>query len=164
MLNIVTYDDDKLRKKSSIVENIDDKIIKLINDMQEAMYYYNGIGLAAIQVGIPLRLFVADVPKSKQIVMINPKIVEFSSKTSLFDEGCLSIPGVLAEVERPATITVEYLDLDGKTKNLNARGLLATCIQHEFDHLDGLLFIDRLTPEIKTAKIKEYFELIKKYL
>ena len=121
------------------------------------MHSANGIGLSAVQVGVMKRLFVTDVPVSKgKIVAINPVIKNRSDKMNLYNEGCLSVPGVYGEVERPDTVTLEYTDIKGKRKTITASGLMATCIQHEFDHLEGILFIDRLSPDEKAKVIAEY--------
>jgi peptide deformylase len=159
MLDIVTLHNEVLHGKSEEISTIDDSVVQLSEQMFSAMYASNGIGLAAVQVGILKRMFVCDVPGSKQIVMVNPHIVELSSSTSTYEEGCLSIPGIQADVTRPARVTVQYIDLKGKEQTLETGGLLSTCIQHEFDHLNGVLFIDRLDPEIKMAKIREYRKL-----
>jgi peptide deformylase len=159
MLNIITYGNKLLTLKSELVTEIDENIKSLINKMFETMYFTNGIGLAAVQVGIPKRLFVVDIPKENKIAMINPVIHDRAIKTSKTEEGCLSIPGIAHEIERSKTIEVEYLDEFGKKNLLKASGLLATCIQHEYDHLEGILFIDRLPPEDRLKKLKEYNNL-----
>lgn len=159
MLKVIIFDDELLNKKSENIEKIDNNIKKLAQDMYKTMYFSNGIGLAAVQVGVLKRLFVIDVPDFGKFEMINPKIIEKSKETSVYEEGCLSLPGIASEVERAKTITVEYLDLDGNKKTLNATDLLATCIQHEYDHLEGILFIDRLPPEIRLKEIKEFTKL-----
>ncbi len=159
MLKVLTYDDEFLKKKSENIEKIDKDIKKLAQDMYETMYFANGIGLAAVQVGVLKRLFVIDVPEFGKFEMINPRIIEKSKETSIYEEGCLSLPGIGNEVERSQSITIEYLDLDGNKKTLKATDLLATCIQHEYDHLEGILFIDRLPPEKRLKKIKEFTKL-----
>ena len=127
--------------------------------MFKTMYFSNGIGLAAVQVGVLKRLITIDVPKFGKYTMINPKIIYKSEEKSSYEEGCLSLPGIASMVERSKNITVEFMDIDGKIKKKDADGLLATCIQHEIDHLDGILFVDRLLPEEKLNKIKEYKNL-----
>ena len=121
----------------------------IMDDMLETMYSANGIGLAAIQIGIPKNLIVIDLltkeKKKDPLFFVNPKIMKKSSKMSKYDEGCLSIPNLFAEIQRPSECEVEYLDYQGKKKILKANGLLATCIQHEIDHLNGILFIDYLS-------------------
>tara|TARA_B100000575_G_C22864615_1_gene504996 strand:- start:33 stop:557 length:525 start_codon:yes stop_codon:yes gene_type:complete len=147
--NIVIEPDPILRKKSSKLENVDDNTRKLLDDMLQTMYKAPGIGLAAVQIGILKRLIVIDISKKeeekKPIFLINPEIKFKSKKTSLYEEGCLSLPGYFAEIERPAECNIEYVDYYGKKKELKADGLLSTCIQHEIDHLNGVLFIDYLS-------------------
>ena len=130
-----------------------------MDDMLETMYAAPGIGLAAVQVGILKRLVVIDISKGeeekKPIFLINPQIIHRSKKTSVYEEGCLSLPGQFAEIERPAECTIKYIDYNGKEKDLKADGLLATCIQHEVDHLNGILFIDYLSKLKKDMIIKK---------
>lgn len=159
MLKVITYDDELLNKKSEKIDKIDKNVKMLAQDMFEVMYFSNGIGLAAVQVGILKRMFVVDVPDHGKYVMINPKIIEKSKDVVIYEEGCLSLPGIANEIERAKIITVEYQDLDGNKKTLKAADLLATCIQHEYDHLEGILFIDRLSPERRLKKIKEFTKL-----
>jgi peptide deformylase len=123
------------------------------------MYAGNGIGLAAVQLGVLKRVFVMDVPNFGKYELINPVILDRSLDTDCHEEGCLSIPGIAAEVTRPKEVTVEYINLEGKKKKLKAKGLLAVCIQHEFDHLEGILFVDRLKSEERLEKLKEYRKL-----
>lgn len=163
-MDIVTLGNDKLQTTSELITDINDELIFLIEKMFVSMYQNNGIGLAAIQVGIPKRLFIADVPGSKKVAMINPVIKEQNSDLQTYEEGCLSIPGILADVQRPSKIVVEYTDEKGKTKHLKAKGLLATCIQHEIDHLDGVLFVDRIDPELRLQKIQEFKHLQKRLI
>ena len=143
---ILTEPDPILRKKCEPLEKVDSETKKLMDDMLETMYAAPGIGLAAIQVGILKRLVVIDISKDeekkKPIFLINPQIIHQSKKTSVYEEGCLSLPGQFAEIERPAECTIKYIDYNGKKKELKSDGLLATCIQHEVDHLNGILFID----------------------
>ena len=138
-----------LRKVSQPVKEINKEIQSLMDDMLETMYSANGIGLAAIQIGIPKNLIVIDLltkeKKKDPMFFVNPKIIKKSSGMSKYEEGCLSIPNLFAEVQRPSKCDVEYLDYYGNKKIINATGLLATCIQHEIDHLKGILFIDYLS-------------------
>ena len=146
---IVIEPDPILRKKSEPLKNIDDDLRKLLDDMLETMYSAPGIGLAAVQVGILKRLIVIDISKEEEeknpLFLINPEIITKSKTTSIYEEGCLSLPGHFAEIERPADCLVKYVDYNGKKKELKASGLLSTCIQHEMDHLNGVLFIDYLS-------------------
>ena len=147
--DIITVPDETLKKISEPVEKVGVNEKKLIKDLFDTMYQSNGIGLAAVQVGVLKRVLVVDVSskdeKKSPISFINPVIRKLSSETSVYEEGCLSIPNLFAEVQRPSECDVEYLDYYGKKKILNATGLLATCIQHEIDHLKGILFIDYLS-------------------
>ena len=156
---ILTEPDPILRKKCEPLEKVDTETKKLMDDMLETMYAAPGIGLAAIQVGILKRLVVIDISKGeeekKPIFLINPQIIHQSKKTSIYEEGCLSLPGQFAEIERPAECTLKYIDYNGKEKELKADGLLATCIQHEVDHLNGILFIDYLSKLKKDMIIKK---------
>ena len=156
---ILTEPDPILRKKCEPLEKVDTDIKKLMDDMLETMYAAPGIGLAAVQVGILKRLVVIDISKGeeekKPIFLINPQIINQSKKTSVYEEGCLSLPGQFAEIERPAECTIKYIDYNGKEKDLKADGLLATCIQHEVDHLNGILFIDYLSKLKKDMIIKK---------
>ena len=148
-----------LRKKSQPLEKVDDSLRKLMNNMLETMYDAPGIGLAAPQIGILKRLVVIDLSKNEEkknpLFLINPKIIFRSEETSTYEEGCLSLPGQFAEIERPSQCKVEYVDYKGKVKNLKADGLLSTCIQHEVDHLNGILFIDYLSKLKKNMIIKK---------
>jgi peptide deformylase len=149
VLPIITIPDPVLRKISDPVERIDDAVVKLMDDMLETMYAAPGVGLAAIQVGVPKRIVVLDTADEGEppqpIAMANPELVALGSATRLHEEGCLSIPDVRVEIERPSTVTVRYIDRHGKEQELEADGLLATAIQHELDHLDGQLIIDFLS-------------------
>jgi peptide deformylase len=146
---IIKLPDPILRTQSSAVEQVDDDTRRLIDDMLETMYEAPGIGLAAIQVAVPKRLLVLDVTDKDEernpIAMINPEILRLGDESRVYEEGCLSIPDVLVDIERPSTVTVRYIDREGKQQELNADGLLATAIQHEIDHLDGTLIIDFLS-------------------
>jgi peptide deformylase len=146
---IITAPDPRLRAVSKPVVSVDDQIRALMDDMLETMYAAPGIGLAAIQVGVPLRVIVMDLageddPK-EPLYFVNPEIEDPSPETALYEEGCLSVPEFFEEVERPARCRVKYWDYNGAPQTLNAEGLLATCIQHEMDHLEGVLFIDHLS-------------------
>lgn len=146
---ILTAPNPILRQKSRPVEVVDDAVRTLMDDMLETMYAAPGIGLAAIQIGEPLRVIVMDLAGSDEEpeprYFINPVIVNPSGETKPYEEGCLSVPDFSDEVERPARCKVEYLDYSGAPQTLEAEGLLAVCIQHEMDHLEGVLFIDRLS-------------------
>ena len=148
-----------LREKSLSVENVDKDIQILMDDMLETMYAAPGIGLAAIQVGIPKRVIVLDIKQKEgqknPIYLINPEIIEKSKNNSTYEEGCLSVPGQFAEIDRPDKCHVKYLDYYGEKKEIKAEGMLATCIQHEMDHLEGILFIDYLSRLKKTMIIKK---------
>ena len=156
---ILTEPDPILRKKCEPLEKVDAETKKLMDDMLETMYAAPGIGLAAIQVGILKRLVVLDISKGeeekKPMFLINPKIIHQSKKTSIYEEGCLSLPGQFAEIERPAECILKYIDYNGKEKELKVDGLLATCVQHEVDHLNGILFIDYLSKLKKDMIIKK---------
>ena len=146
---IVIEPDPILRKKSENLEKVDDELRKLLDDMLETMYSAPGIGLAAVQLGVLKRLIVIDISKEKDkknpLFLINPEIISRSNKTSIYEEGCLSLPGHFAEIERPAECHVKYIDYSGKEKEIKADGLLSTCIQNEVDHVNGILFIDYLS-------------------
>ena len=164
---IVIEPDPILRKKSESLEKVDDEIRKLLDDMLETMYAAPGIGLAAVQVGILKRIIVIDISKDEEkkspIFLINPEIISRSKKTSVYEEGCLSLPGHFAEIERPAECQVKFIDYDGKKKELAAEGLLATCIQHEVDHLNGVLFIDYLSKLKKDMIVKKLIKQKKEF-
>jgi peptide deformylase len=148
-LEIITLPHPLLRQVSEPVMQVDDDLRKLMDDMLETMYAAPGVGLAAVQVGVPRRLLVLDVAneddRKNPICMVNPEIVALGSETRIYEEGCLSIPEVRLEIERPTTAIVRYIDRDGKLNELTAEGLLATVVQHEIDHLNGKLIIDYLT-------------------
>jgi peptide deformylase len=147
ILPILKYPDPRLAAKASEVTVFDEALKQLAADMAETMYKAPGVGLAATQVDRHIRLIVIDVTEEKEDlkVFINPKIVEQSTETKPWEEGCLSLPGIYDKVTRPAEVTVEAQDLDGKTFRLHCDGLLAVCIQHEMDHLEGIVFIDHLS-------------------
>lgn len=157
---LIILPDPVLRQASAPVERIDDAVRRLADDMLETMYDAPGIGLAAIQIGEPVRLVVIDLAKEDEEkqpqVFVNPVVVERSGEPSVYEEGCLSIPDYYAEVERPATIRLTYLDLSGKQQEIEADGLLATCLQHEVDHLDGVLFIDHISKLKREMVIKKF--------
>tara|TARA_B100001989_G_scaffold98939_1_gene69154 strand:+ start:1497 stop:2015 length:519 start_codon:yes stop_codon:yes gene_type:complete len=156
--NIITVPDPLLKSISKPVDKVNNDIKNLINDMCETMYNAPGIGLAAVQIGIPLRVVVVDISKGeekKPHFFVNPNIVWRSDKTSTYEEGCLSIPNQFAEIERPESCRVEYLDLNNQIKEIEVSGLLSTCIQHEIDHLNGVLFIDYLSKLKKNMIIKK---------
>jgi peptide deformylase len=160
---LIILPDPILRTVSKPVERVDAPLQKLADDMLATMYDAPGIGLAAIQVGEPLRMLVIDLAKEDEtpapLVFINPQVLGSSDERSVYEEGCLSIPDYYAEVERPATVRVSYLDRDGKTKEIEADGLLATCLQHEIDHLDGVLFIDHISKLKRDMVIKKFKKL-----
>ena len=158
--HIITLPDPKLRLVSKPIERVDDPLRKLMNDMIETMHEAPGIGLAAIQIAEPIRLLVVDVapkeePPAPQ-VFVNPEIVWSSEERSTYEEGCLSIPEFYAEVERPASIRVRALDREGQAREVLAEGLLATVLQHEIDHLDGVLFIDHISKLKRDRVIKKF--------
>ena len=157
--NIVIEPDPILRQKSESLEKVDDELRVLLDDMLETMYAAPGIGLAAVQVGVLKRLIVIDISKEKEkknpLFLINPEIISRSKNTSIYEEGCLSLPGHFAEIERPEECKIKFIDYNGKKKELLANGLLATCIQHEVDHLNGVLFIDYLSKLKKDMIIKK---------
>ena len=156
--NIITEPDKILRTISSPVEKVGDTERKIMDDMIETMYSANGIGLAAIQIGIPKRIIVIDLKienKKNPLFFVNPVIKNKDNLKSTYEEGCLSVPNQFAEIDRPKKCDVEYLDYNGEKKILKAEGLLATCIQHEMDHLEGILFIDYLSKLKKSMIIKK---------
>ena len=164
-LDIITLPDRKLRMTSDPVERVDDDLRKFMDSMLEAMYEAPGIGLAAIQVGVPRRVITVDVatreseeeePKPNPLFLVNPQILWRSDDFAIAEEGCLSIPEYFAEVERPAQVRVAYLDRDGKPQEIEAEGILAVCLQHEIDHLDGKLFIDYLSKLKRDMVIKKF--------
>jgi len=156
---ILTEPNKLLRQVSKLVKKVGDEERTLMNDMLETMYDAPGIGLAAIQIGVPKRIIVMDISrdenKKEPRYFVNPVIKKKNEEKAKYEEGCLSVPDQFAEIERPNTCEVEYLDYDGKKKLLKAHGLLATCIQHEMDHLDGILFIDYLSKLKKSMIIKK---------
>lgn len=166
-LDIITLPDPQLRLVSEPVERIDDELGRLLDDMLETMYEAPGIGLAGIQIGVPRRIITIDVSGREEgearspLFLINPEIVTSSDDRSVYEEGCLSIPDYYAEVERPASVRLRYLDREGKQQEIEADGLLATCIQHEVDHLDGKLFIDYLSRLKRDMVIRKFVKAAK---
>ena len=162
---LIILPDPILRQVSKSIETVDSEVKKLADDMLETMYDAPGIGLAAIQIGVARRMLVLDVAKDgedkKPLVFINPEIVASSAERSVYEEGCLSIPDYYAEVERPAAITVRHLDRDGKEQLTEADGLLATCLQHEIDHLNGVLFIDHISKLKREMVIRKFTKAAK---
>lgn len=161
-LEIITLPDPKLRLESTPIERVDDEVRKLAEDMLETMYEAPGVGLAAVQVGVLKRLIVLDTAKDDQppkpLVMINPEIRRLGDETRVYEEGCLSIPDVRIDIERPTEIVVGYIDKEGKPQELKTGGLLATAVQHEIDHLNGKLIIDflsRLKRDIIVRRFKK---------
>ena len=156
---LITIPDEVLRKKSQNIQKVGENEKKLIKDLFETMYHSNGIGLAAVQVGILKRILVIDISDKKEqkkpISFINPIIKKISNETSIYEEGCLSIPDTFIEIERPKICEVEYIDIDGKKRNLKCDGLLSTCLQHEINHLDGKLIIDNLSKLKRDLIIKK---------
>ena len=156
---ILTEPNKILREKSLFVEKVDEDLQKLMDDMLETMYAAPGIGLAAIQVGIPKRVIVLDIASKDSprnpMFFINPEIIEKSKNNSTYEEGCLSVPGQFAEIDRPDKCHIKYLDYHGQPKEIKAEGMLATCIQLEIDHLEGILFIDYLSKLKKSMIIKK---------
>ncbi len=157
---LIILPDPLLRQQSKPIEQVDAEIVRLADDMLETMYDAPGIGLAAIQIGVPRRMLVIDISREdedrKPVVFINPEILTVSDDVSTYEEGCLSIPDYYAEVERPAALTVGYIDRDGKKQTVEADGLLATCLQHEIDHLNGVLFIDHISRLKRDMVIKKF--------
>ena len=162
---IIKLPDKRLRLVSEPVKRIDASLRKLVDDMFETMYAAPGIGLAGIQVGVAKRVIIMDLSKKddqhKPQVFINPEITWTSEEKSTYEEGCLSIPEYYEEVERPAVVKVKYLDLEGKTREVEANGLLATCLQHEIDHLNGILFIDHISKLKRDRVIKKFAKAAK---
>ena len=163
---IIILPDPKLRLVSAKIERVDDSLRRLIDDMIETMHEAPGVGLAAIQVAEPIRLLVVDVAKKEEEpepqVFINPEIVWSSEERATYEEGCLSIPEYYAEVERPASVRARALDRDGKLREVLAEGLLATVLQHEIDHLDGVLFIDHISKLKRDRVIKKFQKAAKR--
>ena len=164
--HIITLPDPKLRLISKPLERVDDSVRKLLDDMVETMHEAPGIGLAAIQVAEPLRLVVVDLAKKDEppqpLQFINPEIVWSADDRSVYEEGCLSIPEYYEEVERPASVRTRFVDRDGKQQEILAEGLLATVLQHEIDHLDGVLFIDHISKLKRDRVTKKFAKMAKR--
>ncbi|MGO7582738.1 peptide deformylase [Rhizobium ruizarguesonis] len=162
---LIILPDPVLRRLSKPIERVDSDLQRLADDMLETMYDAPGIGLAAIQIGVPRRMLVIDISREGEEkqpqVFINPEIVKSSDERSVYEEGCLSIPDYYAEVERPAVVSVKYLDRNGKEQTVEADGLLATCLQHEIDHLNGVLFIDYISRLKREMVIKKFTKAAK---
>ncbi|HHH35711.1 MAG TPA: peptide deformylase [Gammaproteobacteria bacterium] len=163
ILHILHYPDPRLRIKASPVERVDDEVRVLIDDMLETMYDAPGIGLAAPQVNVGKRVIVLDVSKERDapLALVNPEILAREDVAEM-EEGCLSVPGIYEKVERAARIRLRALDRDGRSLEMDAEGLLAVCIQHEIDHLDGRLFVDYLT-EMKRRRIRKKLEKLRRH-
>jgi peptide deformylase len=163
---IIKLPDKRLRLKSEPVKRIDAGIRKLVDDLFETMYEAPGIGLAAIQIAVPKRVVTMDLSKKeddhKPQVFINPEVIWTSDETSKYEEGCLSIPEFYEEVERPAQVKVKYLDIDGNEQEIEASGLMATCLQHEIDHTNGVLFIDYISKLKRDRIVKKFTKAAKK--
>ncbi|GAB4846738.1 Peptide deformylase 1B, chloroplastic [Ancistrocladus abbreviatus] len=166
-LRIVEYPDAKLRAKNKPINTFDDNLKKLVDEMFDVMYKTDGIGLSAPQVGINARLMVfnpvGERGEGEEIVLINPRVNKFSKKTTIFNEGCLSFPGIYADVERPVSVKIDAQDITGSKFTFNLSGLRARVFQHEFDHLQGVLFFDRMTEEVLDSIRADLQALEKKY-
>ncbi|MGA2492470.1 MAG: peptide deformylase [Roseiarcus sp.] len=164
--HIITLPDPKLRLISKPLERVDDSVRKLLDDMVQTMHEAPGIGLAAIQIAEPLRLVVVDLAKKDEppqpLQFINPEIVWSADDRSVYEEGCLSIPEYYEEVERPASVRTRFVDRDGKQQEIVAEGLLATVLQHEIDHLDGVLFIDHISKLKRDRVTKKFTKMAKR--
>jgi peptide deformylase len=162
---LIILPDPLLRQVSKPFERFDAETRRLADDMLDTMYDAPGIGLAAVQIGVDRRMLVIDVSREGEekapLVFINPEVVASSEERSLYEEGCLSIPDYYAEVERPADVTVNFFDVDGKPQTVKADGLLATCLQHEIDHLNGVLFIDHISRLKREMVIKKFTKAAK---
>lgn len=163
--NIITLPDPRLRLVSEPVERVDDEIRAILDDMLETMYDAPGIGLAAIQIAVAKRLVVVDASREEEerrpLRFVNPEVVWTSEETAVHEEGCLSIPEYFEEVERPAACRVAYLDENGERQEMDCEGLLATVVQHEIDHINGVLFIDHLS-KLKRDRVVKKFAKAKK--
>ena len=164
--DIIILPDKRLRQVSEPVKAVDAQVRALVDDMFETMYKAPGVGLAAIQIGVPKRIVTADTAKKDEEkqpqVFINPEIVWSSEEKATYEEGCLSIPEYYEEVERPAQVKVKFTDLDGKTHEIEADGLLSTVLQHEIDHLNGVLFIDHISKLKRDRVIKKFTKAAKR--
>jgi peptide deformylase len=163
---IICLPDPQLRLVSKPVKAIEKATQQLADDMLETMYEAPGIGMAAVQIGVLQRMVVIDLAKKDEprqpMILINPEIISFSEERSVYEEGCLSIPDYYEEVERPTRISFRFMDLKGKTEEMDADGLLATCVQHEIDHLDGKLFIDYLSRLKRDRVTKKFAKMAKR--
>ena len=163
---ILVLPDKRLRQVSEPVKKIDAGIRKLVSDMFETMYDAPGIGLAAIQIGTAKRVVTMDLAKKEESknpqVLINPELTWSSAEKATYEEGCLSIPEIYSDVERPAQVKVKYLDMQGDLHEVEANGLLATCLQHEIDHLNGILFIDYLSKLKRDRIVKKFAKAVKR--
>ena len=163
---LVILPDPLLRKVSRPVERVDDALKRFAGDMLETMYDAPGIGLAAVQVGEPVRMLVVDIAgedeEKRPQVFLNPEVLSVSDEVSTYEEGCLSIPDYYAEVQRPAKVTARYLGLDGEMHEIDAEGVLATCLQHEMDHLNGVLFIDHISKLKRDMVVKKFAKAARK--
>jgi peptide deformylase len=164
--DIIILPDKRLRLVSAPANAVDPELRRLVDDMFETMYEAPGIGLAAIQVGVPKRVIVMDLAKKddpkEPRVFINPQVLWRSDEKATYEEGCLSIPEFYEEVERPAMVRVKFLDIAGAEQELEASGLMATCLQHEIDHLDGVLFIDHISKLKRDRVIKKFTKAAKR--
>lgn len=165
VMEILIAPDPRLKGKSLPVDQVDDDVRNLMEDMAETMYAANGIGLAAPQVGVQKRVIVVDVAKSEEesnlIKMANPEVIWESEDLGVYEEGCLSLPEHYSEVERPAEVKIRYLDENNQVQTIEADGLLATCVQHEIDHLEGTLFVDHISSLKRTMILKKLKKLKK---
>jgi len=166
ILELVKAPDPRLKLISAPVPDVDRALRRFMDDMLETMKDASGIGLAAIQVGVPKSVAVIDLdpggPKSMPIYLVNPRIIEASEEQSTYHEGCLSVPEIWEDVDRPARLTVEFTDEKGRRQTLTADGLLATCLQHEIDHINGLLFIDHLSKLKRSIALRKSAKLKRK--
>ncbi len=156
MLNIITLGDEQLRKHSIVVPELNGTVHTLIEQMFESMRAHKGIGLAAVQVGSLYRLFITEVVGDKPRVFVNPEILETSLEQVSYEEGCLSIPGIESEVVRPQRVRVQAWNEKGRPFSLDAEDMLARVVQHEYDHLNGVLFIDRIDPKKRERLVRQY--------
>ena len=163
VIPLVKAPDPRLKLVSEPIKDIDKELLRFMDDMLDTMYANNGIGLAAIQVGVPKRLVVIDLdpkgPDSKKLYLINPAIVAASEEQATYNEGCLSVPEYYEDVHRPARLTVEYRDQNGALQRADADGLFATCLQHEIDHINGMLFIDHLSKLKRSIALRKSAKL-----
>lgn len=157
--DIITAPDPRLKRLSSPVERVDDELRRLMDDMLETMYAAPGIGLAAIQIGVPKEVIVIDIAREGEApdprYFVNPEILWTSDELAVYEEGCLSVPEFYEDVERPARCRIRYLDYQGEIREMDCDGVLATCIQHEMDHLKGILFIDHLSKLKRSMMLKK---------